>query len=147
MVNYKDQELANQQALTDPKPGDYWQERFCPYFLVVGVRDDKITVLSCLGGPDSYSRKHELNAVVDDRDGWHFDYSKSMVVDREWMTKAVKYSTTDQFAADVINSEKTQRIVDEWRDHVQRDMRQKIQQLEADWEAFTGWQYLKEKTV
>lgn len=143
MVNYKDQELANQQALTDPKPGDYWQERFSPYFLVVDVRDDKITVLSCLGGPDSYSRKQEPNAMVNDRDGWHFDYSKSMVVDRKWISNAVKYDTIDGFAADVINSEKTCGFVDEWRDYLQKEIKLRIDAAQQEWEKFTGWQYLK----
>jgi len=134
----------NQQAVDNPKPGDYWQERFCPYFLVVDVKGDSYTVLSCLGGPNSFTRKHELNAKIDGQDGWHFDYSKSMVVDKDWILKAVTYGTITGFAADVVNSEKTRLIVTEWRSHVQQEMKRKIDSLQQEWEQFTGWKYLKE---
>ena len=144
---FQTQEQENSQSLANPRPGDYWQEMFCPYFLVVDVRDDKITVLSCMGGPNSYSRKHEPNARVDVQDGWHFDYSKSMVVDRKWISKAVRYDTIDGFAADVINSEKTRGIVDEWRDWTQQHLRQRIAELEAEWEQFTGWHQLKDEKL
>ena len=52
----------------------------------------------------------------------------------------------DGFVADVSNTEKTQRIVQEWRKFKQRDLRRQIQELEAQWEEFTGWKYLKENT-
>jgi hypothetical protein len=77
-------------------------------------------------------------------DNWRFDYSKSMVVDRAWIEKAVKYGNIEGFVADVVRTEKTERIVQEWRNWVQQDMRQKIQAMEAEWEQFTGWKYLKE---
>ena len=141
------QEHKNRSALETPRPGDYWHEMFCPYFLIVNVDKDEYTVLSCLGGPNSYSRKHELNAKVDDKDGWHFDYSKSMKVDRAWISKALTYSTNNQFVADVVNSDRTQRVVAEWRDWTQKQIRKQIDQLESDWEAFTGWKTLKEETA
>ena len=141
---YDDQKQHNQEALNNPQPGDYWNEMFCPYFIVVDVKDLKYTVLSCMGGPDSYDRKDEPNAKIDIKDGWGFDYSKSMVVDRAWIEKAVKYGNIEGFVADVVRSDKTERIVQEWRNWVQQDMRQKIQAMEAEWEQFTGWKYLKE---
>jgi hypothetical protein len=109
----------NQEALNNPQPGDYWHEMFCPYFMVVNVDGPNITVLSCLGGPNSYSRKHELNASVDNGDGtWSFDYSKSMVVDREWIRRAVTYETIDGFVADVVRGgNKYSAVVKEWENY------------------------------
>ena len=140
--DYEQKKLENQESLKNPRIGDYWQEMFCPYFLVVDVKGDDITVLSCLGG--TYTRKHELNAKIDTKDGWTFDLSKSMVVNREWMTKAVKYESIEGFVADVGNSEKTVKIAMEWRDYKQKQIRNKITELEKQWEEFTGWTYLKD---
>ena len=138
--DHEKQQLKNFKALTDPQPGDYWQEMFCPYFVVVKVKGDAITVLSCL------KHKDEPYAKVENRDGtWSFDYSQSMVVDRAWIERKVKYQSIDGFVADVWQSEKTQRIVAEWRDYVQKEMRKKIAQMESEWEEFTGWKYLKEE--
>ena len=120
--DHEAQHSLNREALKNPKPGDYWQEMFCPYFIVTAVSGNDITVLSCFGGPNSFSRKDETNAKVDNKDGtWSFDYSKHMVVDREWIEKAVKYSTIDNFVADVVRSEKKLVIVKEWKQfHAER---------------------------
>jgi hypothetical protein len=141
MKSERDQE--NQQALDNPRPGDYWHEMFSPYFVIVNREGDQYRVLSCMGGPHHYLRKHELNARIEiDRDHWAFDYSKSMLVDHEWMRRAVTYGSIDGFVADVYNTEKTQLIVTEWRDWYQRDMRKKIEQMEQQWADFTGWSAL-----
>ena len=130
----------NQQALDNPTPGDYWHERFSPYFVIVNREGDQFRVLSCMGGPHHYLRKDELNARIEiDRDHWAFDYSKSMLVDREWIRRAVTYGSIDGFVADVVRTEKTALIVTEWRDWYQRDMRRKIDELEQQWADFTGW--------
>ena len=139
--DYEKQKKQNQESLDNPRIGDYWQEMFCPYFLVVDVRGDDITVLSCLGG--TYTRKHELNAKISTKDGWTFDLSKSMVVNREWMSRAVKYDSIEGFVADVGNSQKTVKIAMEWRDYKQKEIRNKIAELEKQWEEFTGWEILK----
>lgn len=139
--DYEKQKKQNQESLDNPRIGDYWQEMFCPYFLVVDVKNDNITVLSCLGG--LYTRKHEPNAKIDTKDGWTFDLSKSMVVNREWMSRAVKYESIEGFVADVGNSEKTVKIAMEWRDFKQKQIRNKIAELEKQWEEFTGWEILK----
>lgn len=108
----------DQHALDNPQPGDYWHERFSPYFMVVQVNGDDITVLSCMGGPKSYSRKHELNAKIENDDGtWSFDYSKSMIVNREWMAKAVKYGIIEGFVADVSRSDKHKPVVKEYLEY------------------------------
>ena len=139
--DYEKQKIQNKESLDNPRIGDYWQEMFCPYFLVVDVKNDDITVLSCLGG--SYTRKHELNAKIDLKDGWTFDLSKSMVVNREWISRAVKYESIEGFVADVVNSEKTVKIAMEWRDYKQKQIRNQIIELEKQWNEFTGWVHLK----
>lgn len=142
---YQDQTQANQAALDNPQPGDYWHEMFCPYFIVVNVKDNKYTILSCLGGPNSYTRKDEPNARINNNDGtWSFDYSKSMIVDRAWIEKTVKYEHIDGFVADVVNSNKTQTVVKEWRAFQADVLRKEWEAARAKWEEFTGWKYLKE---
>lgn len=144
--DYNEQTINNQKALDDPQVGDYWNEMFCPYFIVVEVlKNDKFRVLSCMGGPNSYNRKSEPNARKDNDDNtWSFDYSKDMVVDREWMHKAVKYSSIDGFVADVWNTEKTQKIATEWRNYHANKLRKEWEAKKAEWEQFTGWKYLQE---
>jgi hypothetical protein len=118
-----EQYQLNQQALEDPQPGDYWHERFSPYFLVVARNGDNITVLSALGGANSYYRKHETCARVDVKDGWQWDYDKTMTVDREWIRKTVLYGVIDGFIADVHRNGESQKVMlKEWREH-------RIQQL------------------
>jgi len=143
----REQDLQNQKALAFPQIGDYWHEMFCPYFVIVNKEGDKFRVLSCLGGPDSFTRKDELNARIEvDSGHWGFDYSKSMLVDHEWIRRTVTYESIDGFVADVVQSEKTDRIAQEWRNWKQTEMRKQIQALESEWEKFTGWKYLKEST-
>lgn len=147
MVDVKEQDLQNHNALLNPQPGDYWHEMFCPYFIVVNVEGDKFRVLSCMGGPGSYNRKDEPNARIEvDSGHWTFDCSKSMLVDRAWIEKAVRYENIDSFVADVVQSEETARIAQEWRNWKQKNLREQIRALESEWEKFTGWKYLKEET-
>jgi len=139
------QDLKNQKALSFPQPGDYWHEMFVPYFVIVNKEGDKFRVLSCLGGPKSFTRKDELNAQIEvDNGHWGFDYSKSMLVDHEWIRRTVTYESIDGFVADVVQSEKTARIVQEWREHKRLTMLKEIERLEEEYEKFTGWKYLKE---
>lgn len=140
------QDLANQKSLAFPQIGDYWHEMFCPYFVIVNKEGDKFRVLSCLGGPKSFTRKDELNAQIQvDSGHWGFDYSKSMLVDHEWIRRTVTYESIDGFVADVVNTEKTQRIAEEWRKHTAQEMRRELQDLQNRYEEFTGWKYLKEE--
>lgn len=145
MYDHKEQELRNHKALLNPQIGDYWQEMFCPYFIIVNIEDDKYRVLSCMGGPNSFTRKDEPNARKEvDGAHWCFDYGQSMLVDRAWIERAVRYGSIDGFVADVINSEKTQKIVQEWRKFMGQEIRRRIQSLQDEYEQFTGWKYLKE---
>ena len=141
----REQDLRNQKALAFPQIGDYWHEMFCPYFVIVNKEGDKFRVLSCLGGPKSFTRKDELNARIEvDSGHWGLDYSKSMLVDYEWIRRTVTYESIDGFVADVVNTEKTQHIAEEWRKHTAQEMRRELQDLQNKYEEFTGWKYLKE---
>jgi hypothetical protein len=145
MYDAAQQPLLNQEALDNPQIGDYWHEMFCPYFFIVDRKADKFTVLSLVGGADSFSRKSESNAKIDNADGtWSFDYSKSMVVDQNWIRDLVRYQHHDGFVADVVRNERGQRVVTEWREHVQQNLLNQIATLQDDWETFTGWKFLRE---
>ena len=96
-------DILNQEALDNPQVGDYWSERvFCPYFLVLKVEGDKITILN------------GSNRIVH-KDTWEFDYAKHQVVDRQWMKDKVTYKSSIGFVAEVIRKDKFLAIVDEWK--------------------------------
>lgn len=139
------QDQLNQEALANPQPGDYWHERFSPYFVVVNREGDQFRVLSCMGGPGHYLRKEELNARIEiDSEHWGFDYSKSMLVDHEWIRRAVTYGSIEGFVADVSRSQAAGQVALEWRDWHQRQLKAQIRALTEQWERFTGWRYLKQ---
>lgn len=141
----EEREIRNQEAFDRPQIGDYWHEMFSPYFIIVDIRGDKYTILNALGGPDSFLEKQKSYTVarVNVKDGWYWDYSKTMVVDIDWIRDKVIYRTIPGFVAYVINNKGTQEIVTEWRDWKQKDIRNRIKILENEWEEFTGWKYLK----
>jgi hypothetical protein len=133
MFDKDKQNQLNQDALANPQPGDYWHEMFCPYFLVVHVAGDDITVLSCIGGSN-------IKASVDHGDGtWSFDYSKSQVVNRDWISDLVLYKSIPGFVADVVRTELSLATVTEWRDHQSQMLLDQVAEAQAAWEKFTGW--------
>ena len=111
IMGHTEQQTLNTNAFEDPQVGDYWHERFVPYFIIVkrspiGTRL-KYTVLPCIG---------ENSARVCLKDGtWSFDYSKSMEVDWSWISEQVRYKNIQGFVADVVRSDKMMEIVREWR--------------------------------
>ena len=125
------QDARNLDALENPQAGAYWQEMFCPYFIVVDAdkEKDSFTVLSCMGGPDSFNRKDELNAKINTKDGWKFDYSKSMKVNHAWIKRAVKYGSIDGFVADVIRSDKTRSVAEGWAQHRVGELMKELRSL------------------
>jgi hypothetical protein len=139
---------SNKKGLANPRIGDYWSEHFCPYFIIVDINDNKYTVLSCLGGPHSFNRKDEIYAKIEvDAGHWTFDLSKSMVVDHAWIKKAVTYESIDGFVADVVNTEKTQKIVSEWREYKGKKILQQIEELQNEYAQFTEWNTLKKENL
>ncbi len=113
---YDKKKVENQVALDNPMVGDYWNEMFCPYFLIVHISGDKYTVL-CAFPEDSLNNKETLCARIFNKDDtWSWDYTKHSVVTKEWITKTVTYGSIPGFVADVWRSEKQLQVVEEWRE-------------------------------
>lgn len=136
----------NQDAVNNPQIGDYWQERFSPYFFVVDVNGNDITVLSCVGGPDSRNRKHEINAKIEHPEDstWSLDYSKHMVVDKDWIKELVMYKSIHGFCADVVRKGPNSIIAVEWRSHKCNLLYQQWTALKKEWEKLSGLSYIIE---
>jgi hypothetical protein len=115
----------NQAALDNPQPGDYWQEMFCPYFIVVQVLDqDRFVVLSAMQRPG------EPCAKVNNSDNtWSFDPSMGFEVDRQWIRDRVTYQIIDGFVADVVRSEKTLELAKEYTRYQARQLMKQLQAL------------------
>ena len=126
----KNNNAANAAAIANPKPGDFWHEMFSPYFIVVDVKQDKITV---------------LNTVIHGDDGYYFDYDKPTVVDRKWMSERVRYVSIAAFCADVYSNNNTKEIVAQWREHTSQSLQEAIEKAQKEWEDFTGWTTLKQE--
>src|ERR1035437_1066361 len=108
-------EETAEEAFKNPRVGDYWSEHFCPYFVIVKIDGDDFYVLSAIGGTHFFNRKHELNAKIDFGGKWGFDYSKAMIVDKAWITKAVKYGSIEGFVADATRG--VMDFVKEWKEY------------------------------
>ena len=133
--NHEAQQELNKTAMGLPEPGDYWHERFCPYFLVVASNpmQNRYTILSCISAP---------NAKVDGTDGWTFNYSKHQVVDHEWIENHVTYGSIPGFVADVVRSDKMKSVVREWKQFQAQRLLNELKELgpevsqmllEAEW--------------
>lgn len=121
-----EQDALNDQAVAMPEPGDYWHEMFCPYFLVVHVRDDQITVLSAMHRPG------EPHARVNHDDGtWSLDMDQYMVVDRAWILNRVRYKNIADYVADVVRSDRNRAWAQQWVDHRAQQLLQEFQSLGA----------------
>ncbi len=92
-------------------------------------RWNRLEAMKRIGLLDDIDRKvdHELiyNTKIEHKDGWSFDYSKSMKVNHAWIEKAVKYGSINGFVADVIRSDKTRSIAEGWQQH-------RVQELVAE---------------
>ena len=133
----------NQDGIDNPQVGDYWQERFCPYFFVVDVKGNDITVLSCIGGPDSLNRKYDINAKIDNKDGtWSLDYTKHMLVDRDWIRDLVTYKSIPGFCADVVRKGPDSPIAVEWRSYKCDLLYKEWTAIKKEWEDLSGLTYI-----
>lgn len=140
MKIYDQSKKINEEALAEPRVGDYWHEMFCPYFCIVNIKDDKYFILNFM------DRDSEYCAKIENHDGtWSIDYSKTMVVNHAWIKSKVTYQTIPGFVADVVRNEgRGNTITSDWRDFTQKKMRQQIEDLTNEWEEFTGWSILKD---
>jgi hypothetical protein len=129
------QDQINQQSLSDPQPGDFWHERFSPYFLIVEkIAQDRFHVLSYLQREGEPCARRAVGT-----DHWEFDYSKHFAVDIPWIQQLVRYPSRSGFVADVVRTRRTLNMVDEWRQHQASQLRQSAEQAQQD---FVGWSAL-----
>jgi hypothetical protein len=126
----------NQDGVDNPQVGDYWHERFCPYFCVVEVNGKDITVLSCLSSCN-------INAKIDNKDGtWSLDYTKHMVVDRDWIRDLVTYKSIPGFCADVVRKGPNSTIAVEWRSYKCELLYNQWTAIKKEWEDLSGLTYI-----
>lgn len=103
MSRIEKQKETNNRAFLNPKVGDYWQEMFCPYFIVLEVIDSN-TFWVC----------DERKPV--DENNWTWDLEKSKMVDKLYFNR-VKYSPTSEgFVADVIEYGTTNPFISKWEE-------------------------------
>jgi hypothetical protein len=77
----------NEVRISNPQPGDYWHEMFCPYFVVIRVDGDGILVCD---------KKLDVDA-----DHWSWDLSKCRYMTKDELRKRVTCrSMPDKFVAD-----------------------------------------------
>ncbi|MBF8746878.1 hypothetical protein [Pseudomonas monteilii] len=79
---------VNELHLRDPKPGDFWHEHFCPYHIVLAVTPVGV-VIADKTRPDGDSH-------------YTFDLESAREITHEEHAKAVRYSSGNGFAADVV---------------------------------------------
>ncbi|WP_212734618.1 hypothetical protein [Pseudomonas asiatica] len=79
---------VNELHLRDPKPGDFWHERFCPYHIVLAVTPAGVVIA------DKTKRDGDSH--------YTFDLESAREITHEEHAKAVRYSSGNGFAADVV---------------------------------------------
>ncbi|WP_256824916.1 ead/Ea22-like family protein [Pseudomonas kurunegalensis] len=79
---------VNELHLREPQPGDFWHERFCPYHIVLAVTPDGV-VITDKTKPDGSSH-------------YTFDLEAAKEITHEEHARAVRYSSGNGFAADVV---------------------------------------------
>lgn len=92
-------EQKNNLAFYNPKAGDYWNEMFVPYFVILEVRDDTLIVCD------------ETKEV--DANHWTWNLEKAKEAPRDYM-KRVKYGSIDGYVADVYRSHEW--AVEAWKE-------------------------------
>lgn len=77
----------NEARIATPRPGDYWHEMFCPYFVVVAVDGDDIVIC-------------DKTLDVDDSH-WTWDLHRCRYATKAELRRRVTYETMpDKFVAD-----------------------------------------------
>lgn len=122
-----EQQKLNSIACETPRVGDYWHERFSPYFLIVQKKDpDSFVVLNFL-------RSQSPCARIDYKDYWKIDVSQYKVVTRQWIRDRVTYQSFIGFCADVArNSENMQEVVQEYIRYRVKQLMSEFSELGAD---------------
>lgn len=82
-------EKRSKDAFKNPLPGDYWNEMFCPYFVILSKTENTLIVCEDTKETDAHH--------------WTWDLEKAIEVPMEYMNR-VKYDSIDAFVADVSSS-------------------------------------------
>lgn len=77
----------NEESFNNPQPGDYWNEMFVPYFIVLECLDDGTFVIC-----------DKQKSV--DHEHWTWDLSGAKQVTKTYFNR-VKYGSIDGYCADV----------------------------------------------
>lgn len=105
---YNERQERNLKHIENPQPGDYWNEMFCPYHVVLAVTDSSVII---------------CDKKVDMDDGWTFDLSETKTISHLEHRDLVTYSTMrDKFVADVVPNSKLMPMVQEWRDAKRKEL-------------------------
>lgn len=90
-MNREEQQRLNQKHFTMPVTGDYWQEMFCPYFIVLEVDYVKNEYIIC------------AERVDVDREHWTFDLERALKVPHSYFNMLFyNNDATRGFVADVV---------------------------------------------
>lgn len=98
-MNMTDWTNINKEAFNDPKPGDFWHEMFCPYFVVLANHGDELIICE-------YGKPMPGNH-------WTWDLTKAKAVPKSYM-ECVKYQSIEGFVADVSRTQYW--AVEAWKD-------------------------------
>lgn len=83
----REYDAVNERHCTDPRPGDYWHEMFCPYLVVLARIGDHIIV---------YQTRKKV-----DENHWTWDTDKPEMMSLAELRKTVTYGSIPGFVADV----------------------------------------------
>lgn len=76
--NHEKQQVLNLEYATNPQPGDYWEDMFCPVLLVLEVKNDKVTIVSKTKEVDQFH--------------WSWDFDKVQVLTVQELIDKLSYS-------------------------------------------------------
>ena len=85
-----DRTERSKEAFKNPLPGDYWNEMFCPYFVILAKTKNDTLIVCDKTKPVGTTH-------------WTWDLEKVIEVSMDYMNR-VKYDTIDGFCADVSSS-------------------------------------------
>lgn len=92
MSKYEEMRALSKEASLDPQAGDYWNEMFCPYFLIIKVNPDKSMYVAVPYSKDATRTKY-------------FSEDKVELISYSEFIKQISYSSGD-LVTDVDRSEK-----------------------------------------
>lgn len=114
-MTYEERQELNRKHIEKPMPGDYWNEMFCPYHVVLAADDEYVTI---------------CDKKIDVVGGWTFDMSETKQITHLEHRDLVTYKTMrDKFVANVVVNSKLMPDVQEWRDKKREELLKQIKGL------------------